>query len=128
MDCYEETDQEREYVSSAMDALAAKGYLACFEYEREGEKVAAYCIADYCSMCMRKESIASQRLLGAFLWKLQGSVGHGDGAGDCDLGNPDQSAAAEIYLRCKANLVGKGVFQGEKLHYLEEWLLSGGSF
>lgn len=60
MDCYEETDQEREYVSSAMDALAAKGYLACFEYEREGEKVAAYCIADYCSMCMRKESIASQ--------------------------------------------------------------------
>ena len=60
MDCYEETDQEREYVSSAMDALAAKGYLACFEYEREGEKVAAYCIADHCSMCMRKESIASQ--------------------------------------------------------------------
>lgn len=60
MNCYKETDQFREYVSFAIDALVAKGYIACFEYEIDGEKSAAYCISNYCDSCMRKESIISQ--------------------------------------------------------------------
>lgn len=60
MDCFDETDQNREHVNSAIETLAAKGYLFDFEYEEDGEKISAYCLSDYCSSCMKKESIATQ--------------------------------------------------------------------
>ena len=60
LDCNDESEQAREAINSAVDSLAAKGYLACFEYEADGEMVSAYCLSNYCSGCMRKESIMSQ--------------------------------------------------------------------
>ena len=60
MDCNNENDQARESVNSAIDALVSKGYVACFDYENDGEKIAAYCLSDYCDSCLRKDSISSQ--------------------------------------------------------------------
>lgn len=60
MNCFDETDQSREHVSSAIESLVTKGYLACFKYEDAGENVCAYCLSNYCSSCMEKASIATQ--------------------------------------------------------------------
>lgn len=60
MNCFDETDQSREHVSSAIESLVTKGYLARFKYEDTGENVYAYCLSNYCSSCMEKASIATQ--------------------------------------------------------------------
>lgn len=60
MDCFEETDRDREKVESAVDALANKGYLARYEY-KAGETIQeAFCLSSYCLGCLRKESISVQ--------------------------------------------------------------------
>lgn len=58
MDCLDESEKDRESIDSAMENLAAKGYLTCFEYEDGGKQISAYCLSNYCNSCMEKESIA----------------------------------------------------------------------
>lgn len=60
MDCFEESDRDREKVDAAVEALANKGYLACFEYEKDDTKVEIYCLSTYCYGCLKKDSISVQ--------------------------------------------------------------------
>lgn len=60
MDCIEDNEQNRSYVYTTIDALAAKGFVACFEYHSNGEKIAAYCLSGYSNSCIRKDSISVQ--------------------------------------------------------------------
>lgn len=58
MDCFEETDRDRERVEAAVDALANKGYLARYEY-KAGESIQeAFCLSTYCLGCLRKDSVS----------------------------------------------------------------------
>ncbi len=60
MDCFDETDKNRNAVEISIDALVQKGYLACYRYEIEGHEEEAYCLASYCYNCLRKDSISVQ--------------------------------------------------------------------
>lgn len=60
MDCIEKNDQNHSLFYRAINALAAKGFLACFEYYSNGEKMEAYCLSGYSNSCIRKESISVQ--------------------------------------------------------------------
>ena len=60
MDCFDETDKNRNSVEISIDALTQKGYLACYKYETEGREEEAYCLSNYCYSCIRKDSISVQ--------------------------------------------------------------------
>ena len=60
LDCIEETDKSRKALESSLDALIQKGYLACYKVEIEGNEEEVFCLSNYCSNCLRKESICSQ--------------------------------------------------------------------
>lgn len=60
MDCFEESDRDREKVDAAVEALANKGYLACFEYNEVDSTREAYCLSTYCHGCLKKDSISVQ--------------------------------------------------------------------
>lgn len=60
MDCFEESDRDREKVEAAVETLVNKGYLACFEYDRGDSKKGAYCLSTYCYGCLKKNSISVQ--------------------------------------------------------------------
>ena len=60
MDCFEESDRDREKVDAAVEALANKGYLAGFEYDDNGFRTEAYCLSTYCYGCLKKDSISVQ--------------------------------------------------------------------
>lgn len=60
MDCFEESDRGREKVDAAVEALANKGYLACFKYDDGGSMKEVYCLSTYCYGCLKKDSISVQ--------------------------------------------------------------------
>ncbi len=60
MDCFEESDRDREKVDAAIESLANKGYLACFEYNFDNVKTEVYCLSTYCHGCLKKDSISAQ--------------------------------------------------------------------
>lgn len=60
MDLFEESDRGRKKVEASIDALVDKGYLACFEYDRDGFEKEAFCMSPYCYGCLKKNSILVQ--------------------------------------------------------------------
>lgn len=60
MGCVEESDRDREKIYAAVEALANKGYLACFEYDEVDPVKEAYCLSIYCHGCLKKDSISVQ--------------------------------------------------------------------
>ena len=60
MDCFGESDRDRERIDSAVDALSGKGFLARFDYEEGAVKREAYCLSVYCLGCLKKDSISTQ--------------------------------------------------------------------
>lgn len=58
MNCFEESDRDREKVDSAVEALANKGYLACFEFNDADSLKEVYCLSAYCHGCLKKDSIS----------------------------------------------------------------------
>lgn len=58
MDCFAGSDEEKDRVYLAVDALVSKGYLAEF---MGNEDMALYCLSAYCCSCMQKESIKQSR-------------------------------------------------------------------
>lgn len=59
MDCFEESDRDREKVDAAVEALANKGYLACFEYDDGDISREVYCLSSYCHGCLKKDKISA---------------------------------------------------------------------
>ncbi len=60
MDCFEESDRDREKVDAAVEALANKGYLVCFDFGDGGTSKEVYCLSTYCYGCLKKDSISVQ--------------------------------------------------------------------
>lgn len=60
MDCFEETDKNKNAVELSIDMLVAKGFLAVYNYEDNGRQFTAYCLTAYCNSCIKKDSISSQ--------------------------------------------------------------------
>lgn len=60
MEVFDESDRDREKVDAAIDALAAKGYIAEFEYEESEITEEAFCLSSYCCGCLKKNSISVQ--------------------------------------------------------------------
>lgn len=60
MDCFEESDSDREKVNAAIDSLKNKGYLACFEYDTQEGRTELFCLSSYCYNCLKKDSISVQ--------------------------------------------------------------------
>lgn len=60
MDVFQESDRDREKVEASIDVLIGKGYLACFEYGREGSAEEVFCLSPYCYGCLKKDSISVQ--------------------------------------------------------------------
>lgn len=60
MDCFEESDRDREKVEAAVEILTKKGYLACFEYVYDDISMDVYCLSTYCYGCLKKDSVSVQ--------------------------------------------------------------------
>lgn len=60
MDVFEESDRDREKVEAAIDALVRKGFIAGFEYSKNGTTEEAFCLSSYCNGCLKKDSILVQ--------------------------------------------------------------------
>ena len=60
MECFEETDKNRNAIEISIDALVQKGYLACYRIGSNGFDEDVYCLSGYCYKCLRKDSISVQ--------------------------------------------------------------------
>ena len=69
MDCFEESDRDREKVDSAIEVLANKGYLARFDYDKDGMEKEAFCLSTYCYGCLLKNTIYTSGQMRGF-WTL----------------------------------------------------------
>lgn len=96
MDCFEESDRDREKVDAAVDVLAGKGYLACFELEKDDTKEQVYCLSSYCLGCLKKDSVSVQM---RGFWELSFGTTQLQSSSDIDRD------IVEVFLRNNDKLV-----------------------
>ena len=60
IECFDETDKNRNAIEISIDVLVQKGYLACYRIESNGFDEDVYCLSSYCYNCLRKDSISVQ--------------------------------------------------------------------
>ena len=116
MDVFDESDRDREKVDAAIDALAAKGYIAEFEYEESGTTEDAFCLSSYCYGCLKKDSISVQM---RGFWELSFRDVKIVSSGNIN------KAVAEKFIRNNRRLaeylyVAKGIFEPDEYQTIKQ--------